>query len=206
MRICREGWPFVLGSGGAGLFLLLMAHVSSSSFTGVLAVLALVLAVFSVYFFRDPVRKIPSGERFILSPADGRILEVKEGVIRIFLSLFDVHIQRSPITGRIRTVRHKAGKFLDARNPRAALENEQNRIEIFPAEMGAENVVVTQIAGLLARRIVCWVKEGQPVKRGEQIGLIRFGSQVDVTLPKAAKIRVRTGDRVRAGESIVAEK
>ena len=110
------------------------------------------------------------------------------------------------MAGQVKAVRYTKGKFLDARNPRAAFENEQNRIEI-AAKAGSVNVpiAVTQIAGLIARRIVCWVKEGQVLAAGEQVGLIRFGSQVDITFPAFVRVRVKAGDRVEAGQSILAE-
>ena len=179
-----------------------------------IAGLAFLSAAYCADSFRDPSRTIPSGDRWILSPADGKVLEVVLGkennspvwVIRIFLSIFDPHLQRAPMAGQVKAVRYTKGKFLDARNPRAAFENEQNRIEI-AAKAGSVNVpiAVTQIAGLIARRIVCWVKEGQVLAAGEQVGLIRFGSQVDITFPAFVRVRVKAGHRVEAGQSILAE-
>ena len=234
MKIVREGWPFILGCLIASdLFLTAAVVFKSGILTGLALVLFLATA-FCAYFFRDPARVIPPGDRLILAPADGKILEIREGhdpiaadpvwILRIFLSVFEPHLQRSPMAGVVRKIEYKQGKFLDARDPRAPFENEQNRIEIVPSppsppsplpsgeggrrpgeggEGGA--IVVTQIAGLIARRIVCWVKEGQKVQAGERIGLIRFGSQVDLVMPKAATLRVKTGDFVTAGDTVLAE-
>jgi len=214
MRIVREGWPFVLGFlAVSGLCLGAAAFFQNGILSG-LGGLSLLAAGFCAYFFRDPSRIIPEGERLLLSPAYGKILEIVEGrdpiatgpvwVLRIFLSVFDPHLQRSPVAGRVKRIEYKKGKFLDARDPKAPFENEQNRIEIVP-DSGVPALVVTQIAGLIARRIVCWVKEGQNVQAGERIGLIRFGSQVDVVMPKTARLRVKQGDFVTAGDTVLAD-
>jgi len=214
VRIVREGWPFILGClVAADLFLAGAIALKSGMLTG-LALILFLASIFCVYFFRDPARVIPVGERLLLSPADGKILEIVEGqdsiavgpvwVLRIFLSVFEPHLQRSPVAGRVKRVEYKKGKFLDARDPKAPFENEQNRIEIV-SESGNTGLVVTQIAGLIARRIVCWVKEGQRVEAGERIGLIRFGSQVDIVMPKAARLRVKAGDFVMAGDTVLAD-
>ncbi len=146
----------------------------------------------------------------ILSPGDGRILDVAvldEGdyaghrVIRIFLSIFDGHVQRSPLRGRVERIDYRKGVFFDARDPRAHVENEQNALTL-SSEKG--RVVVTQIAGLIARRIVCWVKTGQELKAGERLGLIRFGSQVDLFLPPTADVVIAPGARVVSGKTVVA--
>jgi len=215
MRIVREGWPFILGCLiAADLFLAGAIVLKSGVLTGMALVLFLASA-FCAYFFRDPARVIPMGERLLLSPADGKILEIAEGqdsiavgpvwVLRIFLSVFEPHLQRSPVAGRVKRIEYKKGKFLDARDPKAPFENEQNRIEIETQGSDPQVFVVTQIAGLIARRIVCWVKEGQKVEAGERIGLIRFGSQVDVVMPKQARLRVKAGDFVTAGDTVLAD-
>ncbi len=214
MRIVREGWPFILGSLVASDIFLLCGIFLKSTIGIVFAVLFFLATAFCVYFFRDPARVIPTGKNLILSPADGKILEIVEGkdpvssgpvwILRIFLSIFEPHLQRSPVAGKIRKIDYKKGKFLDARDPKAPFENEQNRIEIVP-NSGKATLVVTQIAGLIARRIICWVKEGQTVQAGERIGLIRFGSQVDVVLAREARLRVKAGDFVTAGNTIIAE-
>ncbi len=212
MRIVREGWPFILGSLAASGFFLLGSVFLRSTIGVIYAVLLFLAAAFCVYFFRDPARVIPAGKNLLLAPADGKILEIVEGedaissgpvwILRIFLSVFEPHIQRSPVAGAVKRIAYQKGIFLDARNPRAAFENEQNRIAIGQGE-GA--VVVTQIAGLIARRIVCWVKEGQYIQAGERIGLIRFGSQVDMVFPRNAKLRVKAGDFVTAGDTVIAD-
>ncbi len=226
MRIVREGWPFILGCLVASDLFLLGGVLWRSAFCVALAVLFFLATAFCVYFFRDPARVVPQDDKLILCPADGKVMEVIEGkdaissgpvwIIRIFLSVFDPHLQRSPVSGVVRAIQYKTGKFLDARDPQAAFENEQNRIEIVASpqpspdgrgrqSLGGAVIVVTQIAGLIARRIVCWVKEGQRVQAGERIGLIRFGSQVDVVLPKSTTIKVKAGDVVTAGDTVLAE-
>jgi len=214
MRIVREGWVFILGCLVAANFFLMVGAYVKSYFCITLAILFFLATAFCVYFFRDPARVIPKGENLILSPADGRILEIIEGkdadgpepvwILRIFLSVFEPHLQRSPVAGKIRAIHYKRGRFLDARDPRAPFENEQNRIEIV-SHSGRTSIIVTQIAGLIARRIVCWVKTGQNVQAGERIGLIRFGSQVDVVMPIASRLKVKAGDFVTAGDTVLAE-
>lgn len=214
MRIVREGWPFIIGCLlAADIFLMCAIFLRLRSCVA-LAVLFFLATFFCAYFFRDPARVIPDGKNRILSPADGKVLELIEGsdpissspvwILRIFLSVFDPHLQRAPIAGRVKRIEYKTGKFLDARDPRAPFENEQNRIEIV-SESGETAVVVTQIAGLIARRIVCWVKEGQTVAAGDRIGLIRFGSQVDVVMPKSARVHVKAGDVITAGDTVLAD-
>jgi len=167
------------------------------------------LGGFMFYFFRDPDREIPSGDDFILSPADGRVLEIThvqgegygEGqVIRIFLAPWDVHIQRVPVAGRVVDVQYRPGAFLDARDPRSALINEANDVMI---ESSYGRVLVRQIAGFLARRIVCWVEPGEMLEAGERFGLIRLGSQTDLFLPSNVKLDVERDDRVVAGETVI---
>jgi phosphatidylserine decarboxylase len=166
------------------------------------------LAAFFLYFFRDPERTAPA-EDGVVSPADGRIVESREaelsGVrlwkISIFLSVFDVHVNRAPLAGVIREVRYQPGKFLIASRPEASVQNEQNTVAIAGERYV---VIVKQIAGALARRIVFSKKVGDPVARGERIGLIKFGSRVDVFLPQDLRPVVAVGDRVKAGASLLA--
>jgi phosphatidylserine decarboxylase len=162
--------------------------------------------LFFAYFFRDPIRRVIRDDSRILSPADGTVLEISGAqggrVIRIFLSVFNVHLQRAPVSGTIRNVEYKPGKFLPAMKPEAHVENEQNIITLQSAK---GNFEVRQIAGILARRVVSWVKAGQQVEQGQQIGFIKFGSQVDLTVPASAIIKVKTGDKVRGGLTILAE-
>lgn len=166
--------------------------------------LVLLLAVFVAFFFRNPTREIPPDPRALVSPADG-IVKVVERVgnvtkISIFLSIFDVHVNRSPIAGRIEVIDYKRGKFMAAWKPEASVENERNIIMV---SQGNLKVVFTQIAGLVARRIVCWKKVGDTVAKGELIGLIRFGSRVDVLFPAGAEATVERGMRVYGGSSVI---
>jgi len=167
------------------------------------------LAAFFLWFFRDPHREIPSGPGLIVSPGDGLVtetvrIETAEGPrqrISIFLSVFDVHVNRSPIGGTILKVRYRKGLYLNAMNPASADRNEQNIVTV--RGEGCE-VTFKQIAGLLARRIVFHPAEGSVIGRGERVGLIKFGSRVDVVVPAEAELRVRKGVRVKGGASILA--
>lgn len=162
-------------------------------------------AAFVGFFFRDPFRAVPAGAGVIVSPADGRVVRIEigpEGVeISIFLSLFNVHINRSPIEGLIRDVAYRPGAFHAAFTNIASIENEQNTLMIANSDFA---VTCSQIAGLLARRIVCWKRPGDEVARGERIGLIKFGSRVDLVIPQEANLKVRVGDKVRGGSSTIA--
>jgi len=163
------------------------------------------LALFVLYFFRDPERLSPEGEGLVLSPADGRVTEIRrmgEGTcVSVFLSVFDCHINRSPVSGFVRETRYTRGRFHPAWQGRASGENERNHL-IIHADEG--DFGVTQIAGVLARRIVCKKKEGDRVRRGERIGLIRFGSRTDLHLPPGLEPLVAKGDRVRGGVTLMA--
>ena len=166
--------------------------------------------LFVTWFFRDPERRIPNEPNVIVSPADGKVTEImteKEPIngelckrITIFLSVFNVHVNRVPIGGTIEDIRYNPGKFLAAFNPKASMDNEQNIILI---NNGKVNVLVKQIAGLIARRIVCWPKKGDYYESGQRYGLIRFGSRVDILLPENTKLSVACGDRVRGGKSVI---
>jgi len=165
------------------------------------------LAAFCLYFFRDPERTIPDGP-VAVSPADGKVVAIKglgseSTRISIFLNIFDVHVNRSPIGGRIADVSYRCGHFLAANRDRASVENEQNTITV---DGDGTRVVFKQIAGLIARRIVCYKRQGDRVGLGERVGLIKFGSRVDVFFGSEWEIAVRTGERVRAGSSIVARR
>lgn len=175
------------------------------------AVVCVLGAFFCLYFFRDFERITPKNDSLIYSPADGKVMEVgvvKDGplagqnLIRIFLSVLDVHVQRSPVDGRVTKIVYKKGLFLDARDPNAHLQNEQSEMTI---RCDKGSIVVTQIAGLIARRILCWVKEGDSLSQGVRYGLIRFGSQVDVVMPANTSPKVKVGERVVGGETILAE-
>jgi phosphatidylserine decarboxylase len=204
LKIAPEGLPFIAI---AVVVAALSAYFSWRAF----AVL-FVLAIFVTAFFRDPAREIPQGPGLVVSPADGKVVMIVpvpgghpagEGAtqISIFLSVFDVHINRAPIAGRITDVVYNKGEFLPAFDDKASLRNEQNRAFIEGAE---GRVGFTQIAGLIARRIVFRKKAGDVVARGEQVGLIRFGSRTDVFLPKGSALEVKVGDRVSGGSSVIA--
>ena len=173
------------------------------------AVPAFLLALFFLWFFRDPERTIPDSPGAVVSPADGKVTDVSsvltEGVpqtrISIFLSVFDVHVNRSPVAGVIRAVRYQKGKYLNAMNPASAEHNEQNVVTV---EGDGQTVVFKQIAGLLARRIVFNKKVGDRVELGDRVGLIKFGSRVDVLLDASARMDIKVGDRVKGGASVLA--
>lgn len=174
------------------------------------AVPALLLAAFFLWFFRDPERVVPTIEGAIVSPADGKVTDVStvqvNGAprqrISIFLNVFNVHVNRSPIAGVIRDVHYQRGKFVNAMSAESASENEQNIVTV---EGDGQTVVFKQIAGLLARRIVFTKQVGDTVGRGERIGLIKFGSRVDVVLEPAVRVRVKVGDVVKGASSVLAE-
>jgi len=169
------------------------------------------LALFTLFFFRDPVRKLPEGEKRILSPADGTILQivpVKRDeqpyyLVSIFMSIFNVHINRVPVTGKVTDIRYNPGAFLPAFHNKASARNEQSEITIAAAQ--GPVIVFRQIAGLIARRIICRLDIGQQVTAGERFGMIRFGSRVDIYLPAGCTIHVKKGDSVRGGSSILGE-
>jgi phosphatidylserine decarboxylase len=173
------------------------------------AVPAFLLALFFLWFFRDPERMIPDSPGAVVSPADGKVTTISsvltEGVpqtrISIFLNVFDVHVNRSPVAGVIRAVRYQKGKYLNAMNPASAELNEQNVVTV---QGDGQTVVFKQIAGLLARRIVFNKKVGDRVELGERVGLIKFGSRVDVLLDASARIDIKVGDRVKGGASVLA--
>lgn len=165
-----------------------------------------VLAAFCLYFFRDPQRIAPPGD-VIVSPADGKIVSVRqlgdrETRVSVFLNIFDVHVNRTPIPGKITDVQYHKGKFLVAKQEAASSENEQNTLIIVS---GRRQVVCRQIAGLIARRIVCYKRPGDLVSKGERIGYIKFGSRVDVFFGPEWESAVKVGDRVRAGTSVLAK-
>jgi phosphatidylserine decarboxylase len=205
--IHREGF-FIAGA------LFITGFISSviSKWLGRLFYLA---TAFTLYFFRDPERKIPEGENLIVSPADGKVVGVDsvehapfiDGPakrISIFLSIFDVHINRAPIKGKISYRHYTPGEFLPAFEPKASEKNEQNAIGIEDAK--GYRVLVNQIAGIIARRIICWKNPGNEVSRGERFGLIRFGSKTDIFLPLDAKIVVKPGQKVKGGNTVVARR
>ena len=197
--IAPEGWPFILpGFALAGLFALLHWRAA--------AAVALALALFVTWFFRDPARTMPADPLALVSPADGRVIVVAPGAgggtqISIFLSIFNVHVNRSPVAGEVVDVTRRPGKFLAAWKHEASSDNAQASVTV---RTPRGDVRFVQITGLIARRIVCHLTPGAPVERGERYGLIRFGSRVDIFLPPAAEPSVRVGDRVRGGADVIA--
>ena len=201
----KEGFWFGLPPLVLGGVLLVLRSPLSGAFGAVLVFLAL----FVFYFFRNPDRKIPMEPGVVVSPADGRVVVVKDeenagrpGMrISIFLAIWNVHVNRSPAAGTITRLEYKPGKFLAAWAEKASLENEQN---IFTLSSEYGEIVFKQIAGWVARRVVSWKKTGDSVGRGELVGLVRFGSRVDLWLPESAEIAVKVGDNVKGGSSVVA--
>jgi phosphatidylserine decarboxylase len=201
----REGYYFGLPS----LLLGLLAFGTASR-TGIIAGTVLVLlALFVFYFFRDPEREIPSEPDAIVSPGDGRVVVVKDEAyagrsgkrISIFLAVWNVHVNRSPAAGTITRLEYKPGKFLAAWAETATFENEQN---VFTLDSEHGELVFKQIAGWVARRVVSWKKQGEVVTRGERVGLVRFGSRVDIWMPESAEVAVKVGDHVKGGSSVLA--
>jgi phosphatidylserine decarboxylase len=196
----RDGFPFVVVPVVLSLPPAFFGYWPIS-----LALLA--VAAFMAFFFRDPIRTVPTEPGIVVAPADGRVTVVKraggenaESLVSIFLSPLDVHINRSPIGGEITKIAYKNGKFLMATNRKASLLNEQNTLTIRGSEL---TVTCTQIAGILARRIVCWKREGERVECGERFGMIKFGSRTDVVMPSSVEIVVEEGMHVRGGVTII---
>jgi phosphatidylserine decarboxylase len=201
----KEGFPFVFGSLIiAAVFAVLYFAVGGLLFV-VFAAAFIALAVFMAYFFRDPQRTIPGEADIIVSAADGRVTRVEERengkFVSVFLSPIDVHINRAPIAGRVTKVEYIRGKKNPATSDQASLDNERNALTIEGEKM---TVICTQIAGIVARRIVCWSKQGDNLAIGEKFGLIKFSSRTDLLMPKSVEILVEVGDRVVGGETIIA--
>ena len=201
--IAHEGYPFIIVS------LIITIFLAFSGIFWLFSLLALI-TFFIVWFFRNPERHFLEEEKVVISPADGKVIKVEDiemngtiagklKKISIFMNVFSVHVNRAPSTGKIEAINYHKGKFFSANLDKASLDNERNDINI-RTENGC-SIWAVQIAGLIARRIVCWVKVGDTVKKGERIGLIRFGSRVDVYLPKDSRLVVKIGDKVRAGET-----
>lgn len=203
MSIAKDGWPFIIIPLAAAAVLFALRFGVAGA---VVAALCLIFGLFCAFFFRDPSRSINTDPSSIVSPCDGTVMEITkengQDVIRVFLSVFNVHLQRSPVSGKVVDVKYIPGKFLPAMKPDACVVNEQNVITIV-SDKGT--YVVKQIAGILARRVVAWSKSGDIVKKGDKIGLIKFSSQVDLYVPPAAVINVKVGDKVVGGETIMGE-
>lgn len=205
MGVAREGLPFILIAAAISVLVFALAGPAAGA-------VSLLLPAFVTNFFRDPERMPPSGEDLVVSPADGKVVSVSEvdenrylnrrmKRVCVFMNVFNVHVNRVPVSGRVAAVRYHPGKFLVGFAEKASLDNEQNAI-VIQQDKGRE-VLFIQIAGLVARRIVCYLSGGERVTRGERFGLIRFGSRVDVYLPIEAELRVKVGDKTKAGETIL---
>ena len=202
--IAREGWPFL------ALAVAVAALVSWYSL--VWSIPLWIIALFVLQFFRDPARAVPGDAKTVVSPADGRIVAVektrdpyldRETVkISVFMNVFNVHSNRAPVDGEVKQVWYHAGSFVNAALDKASTENERNALSI-RADAGAD-VVCVQVAGLIARRILCYAKAGDRLQRGQRYGFIRFGSRVDVYLPPNARIKATLGDKVYAASTILA--
>lgn len=203
--IAKEGYPFIaIGAAITGLCYGMWGQGS--------AIFPALLTCFCLWFFRDPKRKVPQEAGQLVSPADGKVVDVsrveekrflnKPAVkISIFLDVFNVHVNRVPAAGKIIDIAYNHGKFLNAGVPKASLENEQNALII--ETTSGKTLVCIQIAGLIARRIVCWSNKGDSLDRGERFGLIRFGSRVDLFLPTETEVNTKVGDKVVGGETVL---
>jgi len=205
MSIDRAGWPFIGG-------VLALAVITALAVSSVVGLALFVLAGFFVFFFRDPDRVVTRAAKAVLSPADGRVMvagaptgqEVPAGrwqQISIFLSAVDVHVNRMPVGGRVTKVRYHPGRFLPAYRPDAGDLNEYTEVWV---DHGGQPIVVRQIVGILARRIVCRTKEGDEVQAGQRFGVMKFGSRMDVFVPASAEMRVKVGDRVVGAVTVIA--
>jgi len=204
--LAREGWPFIAGTVALAVVVWAFAGFAWS-------IPLWIIAAFVVQFFRDPPREVPSQANAVLSPADGRIVKVEKVrdpmtdrdtlLISVFMNVFNVHSNRAPVDGTVERIQYSAGKFVNADLDKASSENERNAMVV---RLGSgERISVVQVAGLIARRILCYAKEGQRLTRGERYGFIRFGSRVDVYLPLAARPKVAVGDVVHATTTVLAE-
>jgi len=204
--LAREGWPFIAGALAVAVIVWAVAGFAWS-------VPLWLVALFVIQFFRDPPRAVPTQPNAVLSPADGRIVKVEKVrdplterdtlLISVFMNVFNVHSNRAPVDGIVELIQYSAGKFVNADLDKASSENERNAMVMRLAD--GERIAVVQVAGLIARRILCYAKVGQRLARGERYGFIRFGSRVDVYLPLTARPKVAVGDVVHATTTVLAE-
>lgn len=205
--IVPEGIPFITVAGIITLVSFSLGFPTSASIT-------LLATFFIIWFFRNPERKTPADRGAVVAPADGKVIKIEEAhredlapgtflKISIFMNVFNVHVNRIPYSGTVKLIRYSKGRFISANLDKASALNEQNAI-VIATDKGSE-IITVQIAGLIARRIVCWIKEGMSVEKGERFGLIRFGSRLDVYLPPTTIIKVKIGDKVSAGKTILGE-
>jgi phosphatidylserine decarboxylase len=204
--LAREGWPFIAGS--------VVVSLAVTWFGGFAWSIPLwVVAIFIIQFFRDPPRDVPAAANAVLSPADGRIVKVERVrdpyterdtvLVSVFMNVFNVHSNRSPVDGTVESVKYSPGAFVNADLDKASTENERNAMVMKLAD--GERISVVQVAGLIARRILCYVKAGDALEKGQRYGFIRFGSRVDVYLPLTARPKVAVGDVVYATTTVIAE-
>ncbi|WP_018248961.1 phosphatidylserine decarboxylase family protein [Orenia marismortui] len=205
MPVAKESIPYII--------VLTIFMILFYIFLPILSIIPAFLLVFIIFFFRDPERKVIINDKLLLSPADGRIMEIKEideprfikgkaKQVNIFLSIFNVHINRSPIDGEIKYRDYRAGKFLPAFKSHASEINEKNYVGI---ENNKVKVLVNQVTGFIARRIVCWVNQEDTIKQGDRFGLIKFGSCTEIIVPSNVELKVKPGDKVKGGKSIIGE-
>lgn len=214
MSFAREGWPFI----GIGLAAVVVSYAAALHFRSwplwVLAVVVTALALWCAYFFRDPERSGPRGSSLVIAPADGKVLMITDVDeprfiqgrairISIFMNVFNVHVNRYPVDGRVDFVWYNKGKFLNAAAEKSSLENEQMSVGVVTPS--GVRVLTRQIAGLIARRIVTYSKVGDAARQGERFGIIRFGSRVDVFIPTTSIVKARLGDMTTAGTTVLAE-
>ena len=202
--IAREGWPF--------LAVAVMIAITATLWSAAWSIPLWIIAVFILQFFRDPPREIPQGRDLVLSPADGRVVAVERTQdpyalrdaikVSVFMNVFNVHSNRIPVDGTVQSIQYFAGSFVNADLSKASLENERNAL-LIKTENG-QPVTCVQVAGLIARRILCYVNAGETVTRGQRYGFIRFGSRVDVYLPLSASVKVAIGDKVAATSTVLA--
>ncbi|MBU0621381.1 MAG: phosphatidylserine decarboxylase [Gammaproteobacteria bacterium] len=203
--IAREGWPFLAIS--------LVLAVAVSAWCVTWSIPFWIIFLFVLQFFRDPAREIPQGEGLVLVPADGRVIKVERAsdpygerdaiLVSVFMNVFNVHSNRSPVDGTVQKVQYFPGRFVNADLDKASTENERNAVVLKTND--GQTVTFVQVAGLIARRILCYIKAGDVLARGQRYGFIRFGSRVDVYLPLTATVKVAIGDKVRATETLLAK-
>ncbi len=203
--IAREGWPF--------LAIALILAVATTAWCATWSIPMWIIALFVLQFFRDPAREVPQDAGAVLSPADGRIIKVERTqdpyaqreaiLVSVFMNVFNVHSNRSPLDCTVQRVQYFPGKFVNADLDKASTENERNAVVVKIAD--GQTVTFVQVAGLIARRILCYVKAGDVLARGQRYGFIRFGSRVDVYLPLTATVKVAIGDKVSATTTILAQ-
>ncbi len=206
LPFAREGFPFIFMGIGITIFFAWLGLTT-------LTIIAGAVSLFVLYFFRDPERRHSGQKDAVITPADGRILEIKKLdendsplgqpaiKVSIFMSVFNVHVNRIPIRGTIKRISYRPGKFLSAHLDKASEQNESNRVTLTTAD--SREILVIQIAGLIARRIACWIDKGDIVETGQRFGLIRFGSRLEVFLPADTKIVIRVRQKVKAGETVI---